>query len=134
MHLSVPNCPTCHQPAIGSVERISGIAVFTAIEPDGSVEYEGETRVDWDGQETRRGPNQLPLLTCGEHQWESQIDESWRQRRRLRVQNHHYPCHQDDRVCMCPACTCIHLLQTPSDPRFEARGRARGKTVHRACD
>lgn len=74
MRLSVPNCPTCRQPAIGTVDVIPGIALFTDIEPDGSTTYCDETRVDWDGQQTRLGPNQLPLVTCGEHHWESQVD------------------------------------------------------------
>lgn len=73
MKLAIPNCPTCSKPAIGTVDVIPGTALF--IKPPDSkraVEYL-ETRVHWDGQTTQLGPNQLPLLTCGEHEWESQI-------------------------------------------------------------
>ena len=76
MRLAVPYCPTCHQPAVGTVDVIPAIALFTDIAPDGSVMYCGDTQVDWNGQLPRRGPNQLPLVTCGNHEWESQIDES----------------------------------------------------------
>jgi hypothetical protein len=75
MKLSVANCPTCQKPAVGTVELIPGTAYFTDPDPeDGEVDFAGETKVDWGGQETRTGPNQLPLVTCGGHDWESAIE------------------------------------------------------------
>lgn len=79
MRLSVPNCPTCRKLAIGTVDLIPGTALFTdpdEEEDDDDIAYCGETTVHWDGQETETGPNQLPLVTCGEHEWESAIDDS----------------------------------------------------------
>ena len=74
MKLSVPNCPTCSKPAIGTVDQIPGTALFTEPDENGEVAYDGETRVHWDSQETQTGEHQLPLVTCGEHDWETKID------------------------------------------------------------
>lgn len=78
MKLSVPSCPTCLKAAIGTVDLIPGTALFTDPDDDedGDIEYSGTTTVDWDGQETQTGPNQLPLVTCGTHDWESAIAQS----------------------------------------------------------
>ena len=73
MKLSIPLCPTCGKHAAGTVDIIPGIAVFTEPDGDGEVQYSGDTDIDWNGQEPRKGPNQLPLVTCGEHEWESEI-------------------------------------------------------------
>ena len=75
MKLSVPNCPTCKAPAIGSVDLIPGTALFTDCDEDGNVDYYGETKVHWDGQRHENGENQLPLVTCGNHDWESAIED-----------------------------------------------------------
>lgn len=51
MKLSIPNCPTCAKPAIGTVDQIPGTAPFSEPDDDGEVDYCDETRVYWDGQE-----------------------------------------------------------------------------------
>lgn len=75
MKLSVPNCPTCHKHAIGTVDLIPGTALFTDPDETGDVAYCGDTTVHWDAQETQTGANQIPLVTCGMHDWESAITE-----------------------------------------------------------
>lgn len=76
MKLSVPHCPTCRAPAIGTVDTVPGTALFTSLDEDGHVEYEGYTEMDWDGQETLTGEHEQPLVTCGQHSWESAIQEN----------------------------------------------------------
>lgn len=82
MKLHVPNCPTCGLPARGTVERLIGVAVFGGEpEPDGEVEYFGETEICWDDQRTMlqrdskpKGPDNLPLVCCENgHDWPTQI-------------------------------------------------------------
>jgi hypothetical protein len=45
-------CPECGQPAKGTLETISGLALMT-FDAEGNAEYDGETKVDWDNQVTQ---------------------------------------------------------------------------------
>ncbi len=73
MTLETPICPKCGQPAIGTVERLRGIATFVGNPNDGAVEYTGETKLDWDTCETVFGDGK-PLVRCAEdHEWESEV-------------------------------------------------------------
>jgi hypothetical protein len=45
-------CPTCGQPALGTLERITGRAEFDGDPTEGEVQYGGSTEVFWDGQMT----------------------------------------------------------------------------------
>jgi hypothetical protein len=72
--LTITNCPTCSKPAIGTVDLIPGTARFTDFNESGEVDYEGWTDVRWDSQQTQEGPNELPLVTCGVHEWETKIE------------------------------------------------------------
>src|SRR5688572_23271434 len=73
MRLFVLNCPTCARPAIGTVDLIPGTALFADHEGSGQVEFCGETLVHWDGQNTQTGMSRQPLVTCGAHEWETEI-------------------------------------------------------------
>ena len=74
MTLETPICPACGQPAIGTVERVRGIATFVGNPKDGAVEYTGETKLDWDTCETVIGGDGKPLVCCAEdHWWESEL-------------------------------------------------------------
>lgn len=66
------NCPTCDEPAKGTYDRIPGIALFSTPDEDGSVDYEGETEIDWDGQITVTNKKGESLLICPNcHIWYS---------------------------------------------------------------
>lgn len=73
MKLTVPQCPTCQRHAIGTVDVLPATALFNLPGTTGEVEYSGTSEIYWDSQHTQRGESQLPLLTCGEHEWESEI-------------------------------------------------------------
>lgn len=65
-------CPQCHKMAYGTVELIRGVALMTPHKEPGkrtTFEYDGETQVDWDSQQTIGLGNEV-LLTCLEgHEW-----------------------------------------------------------------
>lgn len=76
MKLSTPLCPTCGEPAIGTYDKIPGIALF-GDEPDenGEVHFCDQTELDWSGQRTTRGETGKPRVTCDNgHLWESEIE------------------------------------------------------------
>ena len=61
-------CPECGEMARGSLETITGIAEFNAVE-DG-VEYSGDTAIDWDSQETIVDEGGNARLVCPNgHDW-----------------------------------------------------------------
>lgn len=45
-------CPHCGEVARGSIETVTGVALFTGPDEKGEVEYAGETDIDWNTQET----------------------------------------------------------------------------------
>ena len=51
MRFTQPNNPKTGKAAIGTCDMIPGIALVQFNE-DGSADYVGETKVDWDGQRT----------------------------------------------------------------------------------
>jgi len=75
MRFKVPKCPQCGADAIGTVERVWGIAEFDPPDEDGTVEYSGYTRILWDSQTTESTANDATLLTCGTHEWGSDLLE-----------------------------------------------------------
>lgn len=74
MKFAITNCPECNEPARGSVEALSGVAVFTDPAPDGSVDYEGDTQIWWDEQKTVRDRQGRVQLICHNgHDWFSEV-------------------------------------------------------------
>ena len=70
MKFAVMNCPECGEPARGSIETLSGVAVFTDPAPDGSVDCEGTTDIWWDEQKTIRDAQGRAQLICHNgHDW-----------------------------------------------------------------
>lgn len=62
-------CPECGQPAKGTLETVPGLALLT-FDDDGKAEYDGETKIDWDGQESQQDECGRSLLEChAGHQW-----------------------------------------------------------------
>lgn len=78
MRLEKPSCPECGAPAIGTLDRIPGVALFDPGDDptQGPVEYVGETDVDWDGQQTETDPmSEDPIVVCANgHTWDTAID------------------------------------------------------------
>lgn len=64
-----PVCPTCGGDAIGTVERLDGVALFARAE-DGFAIYSGTTEINWEGQETVELDG-CTLLTCGKHEFKA---------------------------------------------------------------
>jgi hypothetical protein len=56
----LPTCPEivdgepCGEPAVGTVETVRGVALVSGLDENGEPIYGGETRVDWDSQESAR--------------------------------------------------------------------------------
>jgi hypothetical protein len=82
MRLHRPVCPECGELAIGTIERLSGRAEFTAVAENGTTEYSGETEVWWEEQKTAlqndsapESDENLPLVICpNAHDWATAID------------------------------------------------------------
>ncbi len=75
MKLEYPNCPTCGGPAIGTVEQVPGLAIFTDVDANGCTEYGGETEIWWNDQRTITDADGRATLVCdGNHQWQSRIE------------------------------------------------------------
>jgi hypothetical protein len=82
-------CPECNQLAKGTIDTVPGVALF-ATDPatgetevdayTGEVDYFGETKMNWDGQETMTDENGNPLLCCPNgHHWATRIKEDGNQ-------------------------------------------------------
>lgn len=56
-----PRCPWCAGRRIAEVDRIPGYARVAAVDEDGTIDWDGETLVDWNGQEPAHYP---PVFTC----------------------------------------------------------------------
>lgn len=74
MKFATMNCPDCGEPARGTVETVSGAALLSNPQLDGSVEYSGETDIWWDEQRTVRDPMGRVQLVCRNgHDWFSEV-------------------------------------------------------------
>jgi hypothetical protein len=78
-----PVCPACGALAVGTVERLNGVALFAAPAGSGATAYGGETEIWWDEQRTaleqpddpEERPDNRPLVCCRSgHEWPSAID------------------------------------------------------------
>lgn len=67
-------CPTCGQPACGTLETVSGLALLI-FDENGDAEYGGETKIDWNSQTTQHDAAGRTLLECPDgHQWAADED------------------------------------------------------------
>jgi hypothetical protein len=68
-------CPECGEMARGMVETITGVAEFE-VDPDGSIDWAGHTRIDWDAQEPLVDDGGNARLVCpGGHEWSARMHE-----------------------------------------------------------
>lgn len=59
------NCPECGEEGrLAQVDLIPGYAMINGVNKDGSIEWAGETRVDWDMQRPASNPPELICLSC----------------------------------------------------------------------
>ena len=67
-------CPDCGERPKGTVERVYGIALLA--ETGEGFQYDGETEIDWDGQESETDPaNGNPIFKCHDgHEWSAKVD------------------------------------------------------------
>jgi hypothetical protein len=70
MRFETLNCPTCGEVARGTCETLVGTALLVHNE-DGSSEWEGETIIHWDGQQTDTRDGMIVLDCDGGHEWTS---------------------------------------------------------------
>lgn len=74
MRFDPRKCPTCSQPARGTLDVIPGLALLL-FDEEGNAEYLGQTDVNWDGQETIRDEHGRVRLMCpGGHEWSAVTD------------------------------------------------------------
>ncbi len=76
MKLKTLQCPKCGEMAQGTVETLSGCALFGPINEDGSIDYAGETKICWDAQKTvvdEGNANSVLLICPNAHQWFSDV-------------------------------------------------------------
>ncbi len=60
-------CPKCGVPdRIAEIDLIPGYALILGAKKDGSIEWGGETEVDWDGQRPAGNPREFVCLACNE--------------------------------------------------------------------
>lgn len=75
MKCDAPRCSLCGETAIGTLELVPGLALVR-FNAEGEAEYEGETRMDWNNQITRRDSAGQVTLECPHgHQWQARLDE-----------------------------------------------------------
>lgn len=60
-------CPMCGaSDQIAEIDLIPGYALILGAKKDGSIEWGGETEVDWDGQRPASNPREFVCLACNE--------------------------------------------------------------------
>lgn len=75
MKLETPLCPECGSAAIGTVDTIPGVALFSEPDASGNVYWREETELEWNGQTTQEQDG-LPLVQCRNgHAWPCRITE-----------------------------------------------------------
>ena len=52
MTSKIPVCPECGETARGTLERVDGVALVNEDPTTGEIQYDGETKIDWDSQRT----------------------------------------------------------------------------------
>lgn len=60
-------CPKCGEAdQMAELDLIPGTALILGVKKDGSIEWAGETEVDWDGQRPASNPREFVCLACNE--------------------------------------------------------------------
>lgn len=65
------HCPECGAAEFGTIEWVCGISYVQCVNPDGSLEYGGETKMIWDESLTVIDAEKHPQLHCQvcDHDW-----------------------------------------------------------------
>jgi hypothetical protein len=59
-------CPVCGG-GLGEIDTLIGLAIVGTIEPDGTLTWAGETKIDWDTQAPENNPPIFECLECSRH-------------------------------------------------------------------
>jgi len=59
-------CPECGSQRMAQIDLIPGYAHIQGVKPDGTIEWAGETEVDWDNQRPASNPPEFVCLACNE--------------------------------------------------------------------
>ena len=62
--LVCPKCGTADR--VAEIDLIPGYALINGVKKDGSIEWAGQTEVDWDGQRSANNPREFVCLACNE--------------------------------------------------------------------
>ena len=62
---TTPQCPECSGAAVGRVDVVYGIAEITEIRADGTVDWTGDTEINWDSQRPAHKVPRLECMDCG---------------------------------------------------------------------
>jgi hypothetical protein len=74
MKIEKPRCPECDLLVSGTSENVPGLAHLVQ-QDDGSFEYQGGTKLFWDGVMTERTEEGEYMLLCENgHDWPSKIE------------------------------------------------------------
>jgi hypothetical protein len=58
------SCPVCGG-SLGEVDVLIGYAIVGTIEPDGTLTWAGDTKIDWDAQVPQNDPAVFECMECG---------------------------------------------------------------------
>jgi hypothetical protein len=60
-------CPKCGaEGCMAEIDVVPGLAKIQGVYGDGTIEWQGETKVDWDNQRPASDPPRFVCLACGE--------------------------------------------------------------------
>jgi hypothetical protein len=75
MTFDTPRCEICGEPARGTLETVSAVAILL-FDEEGRAEYLGETQIGWNRQVTQRDVQGRVALVCSnDHVWYSRVQE-----------------------------------------------------------
>ena len=73
----IPVCPECGETARGTLERVEGVALVDEDPTTGEVQYDGETKIDWNSQQTvERDGKPVWVCRCCGHDWTADVRPS----------------------------------------------------------
>ena len=64
--LTTPVCKHCGSTRFAQVDKLVGLAKIAGLHPDGTIEWQGETEVDWDSQHPYNNPPEYVCMGCHE--------------------------------------------------------------------
>jgi hypothetical protein len=75
MTITPGTCPTCGESVYGTVDLVPAVA-YVHDNGDGTFDYDGESKMYWDGQHTDTTHDGRPLVQCHNgHEWPAAIEE-----------------------------------------------------------